>query len=217
MNGILAKVLPVYSAILEPFRSPDFGPKLATWLLVLALLFFLCFLLVSLRQAFGLRAALLTITGKNALKDEKERRHKFQTDYHSINLVLLSNRTISAAWQEFRKTLIFKGNQSTPVVFASVRPSAFFNPRGLLVQYDFVRSVPNYFVGLGLLGTFIGLIAALTFSTKSLTEAVDQNTIKEALNQLLTTAAAKFYISAAGLVASLVLSLLIRLVRRQMI
>ena len=62
-----------------------------------------------------------------------------------------------------------------------------------------------------MLGTFIGLIAALTFSTQSLTAAVDQEKIKEALNQLLTTAAAKFYISAAGLVASLVLSLLIRL------
>jgi DNA anti-recombination protein RmuC len=66
-------------------------------------------------------------------------------------------------------------------------------------------------VGLGLLGTFIGLIAALTFSTQSLTSAVDPAQIKEALNKLLTTAAAKFYISAAGLVASLVLSLLIKL------
>ena len=71
--------------------------------------------------------------------------------------------------------------------------------------------MPNFFVGLGLLGTFIGLIAALTFSTQSLTTAVDQTQIKAALSQLLTTAAAKFYISAAGLVASLALSLLIRL------
>jgi hypothetical protein len=51
-------------------------------------------------------------------------------------------------------------------------------------------------------GTFIGLIAALIFSTKSLTQATDQEQIKKALNLLLTTAAAKFYISAAGLVAS---------------
>ena len=92
MNGILAKVLPVYSAILEPFRSPDFGPKLATWLLVLALLFFLCFLLVSLRQAFGLRAALLTITGKNALKDEKERMACTRFERHEVKLTQLSVR-----------------------------------------------------------------------------------------------------------------------------
>jgi hypothetical protein len=71
-------------------------------------------------------------------------------------------------------------------------------------------------VGLGLLGTFIGLIAALTFATESLTKAVDPAQIKAALNQLLTTAAAKFYISAAGLVASLILSLLIRLMLKHL-
>ena len=51
----------------------------------------------------------------------------------------------------------------------------------------------------------------LSFSTESLTAAADQDQIKKALSGLLTTAAAKFYISAAGLVASLVLTLLIKL------
>jgi hypothetical protein len=91
----------------------------------------------------------------------------------------------------------------------------FFNPRSLRTQYEFVASLPNFFVGLGLLGTFIGLIAALTFSTESLTLATDQEQIKRALNRLLTTAAAKFYISAAGLIASLLLSLFIKLAVRE--
>jgi hypothetical protein len=82
------------------------------------------------------------------------------------------------------------------------------------VQYDFVRSLPNFFVGLGLLGTFIGLIAALTFSTQDLAVADDQAKIKAALSGLLTTAAAKFYISAAGLIASLILSLSITTVQK---
>ena len=72
-------------------------------------------------------------------------------------------------------------------------------------------ALPNFFVGLGLLGTFIGLIAALTFSSQNLTGATNQEEIKQALNGLLTTAAAKFYISAAGLISSLILSFLIRL------
>src|SRR6266852_5791833 len=110
-----------------------------------------------------------------------------------------------------RRTIIFRGNAQRAIILESTRPSNFFNARHLLVQYDFARSLPNFFLGLGLLGTFIGLIAALTFSTQSLTAAVDQEQIKEALNRLLTTAAAKFYISAAGLVASLTLSLLIKL------
>jgi hypothetical protein len=48
-----------------------------------------------------------------------------------------------------------------------------------------------------------------------MTGAVDQDQIKQALNLLLTTAAAKFYISAAGLVVSLILSLWIKLTIRK--
>jgi DNA anti-recombination protein RmuC len=211
MEAFLAYTFSLYSAILVPFGTPDFGPKLATGLLALAAAVFLCFLGFALPQAHRLRLALGVIKGKSKNETEHEKRATFQGNYDAIDSALLSNKTTSNVWQEFRKTLIFRGSSQRAIILASTRPSNYFNPRSLRVQYDFVRSLPNYFVGLGLLGTFIGLIAALTFSTKSLTTAVDQEKIKEALNQLLTTAAAKFYISAAGLVASLVLSLLIRL------
>ncbi len=214
MESFLAYAVSLYGAILVPFGTPDFGPKLATGLLALAVAVFLCFLCFALPQSYRLRSALVAIRGKSDNEAEHEKRTAFQTNYEAIDSALLSNKATSNVWQEFRKTLIFRGSLQRATILASTRPSNFFNPRSLLVQYDFVRSLPNYFVGLGLLGTFIGLIAALTFSTKSLTTAVDQEKIKEALNQLLTTAAAKFYISAAGLVASLVLSLLIRLTVR---
>jgi DNA anti-recombination protein RmuC len=211
MQAFLAYTFSLYNAILIPFGTPDFGPKLATGLLALAVAVFLCFLCFALPQAHRLRSALNVIRGKSNNETEHEKRTAFQGSFEAIDSALLSNKATSNVWQEFRKTLIFRGSSQRAIILASTRPSNFFNPRSLLVQYDFVRSLPNFFVGLGLLGTFIGLIAALTFSTKSLTTAVDQEKIKEALNQLLTTAAAKFYISAAGLVASLVLSLLIRL------
>jgi hypothetical protein len=216
MEDFLAPVFALYNAILVPFGTPDFGPKLATALLALAGLVFLSFLCFVLPQAYQLHLALASIKGSSRKRSEHEKRLEFQSNYASIDSALLSNRATSIVWQEFRKTLIFRGSGEKTIILASARPSNFFNARSLLVQYDFVRSLPNYFVGLGLLGTFIGLIAALTFSTKSLTAAVDQQAIKEALNQLLTTAAAKFYISAAGLVASLVLSLLIRLTLKQL-
>jgi hypothetical protein len=216
MAELLTRVFALYNAILEPFGSPDFGPKLATALLALAVMVFLCFLCFVLPQAYQLRAALVSIKGKSKSRTEHEKRLEFQKHYEAIDDALLSNRVTSNVWQEFRKTLIFRGSGENTIILASARPANFFNARSLLVQYDFVRSLPNYFVGLGLLGTFIGLIAALTFSTKSLTAAVDQQAIKDALNQLLTTAAAKFYISAAGLVASLALSLLIRLTLKQL-
>jgi hypothetical protein len=56
------------------------------------------------------------------------------------------------------------------------------------------------------------VVAALTFSTQDLAITDYQSKIKAALSGLLTTAAAKFYISAAGLVASLFSSLSIKIV-----
>jgi hypothetical protein len=207
MNTILTYIYSLYAALLVPFGTPEFGPKLATALLALAVLVLLGFFCFAAPQAIRLRAALSVIRGDTHKESEQKKRAIFRTNYETIDTALLYNKATSIVWQEFRKTLIFRD----ATILSSSRPQNFFNPRNLLVQYDFVRSLPNFFVGLGLLGTFIGLIAALTFSTQSLTSADNQEQIKTALNQLLTTAAAKFYISAAGLVASLILSLFIKL------
>jgi hypothetical protein len=203
----------LYGALLIPFTNEAFGPKLATLLLVLALAVFVIFLCFAVPQAVRLRAALVLIKGGSGKKTETEqqRRASFARDFAKIDAALSSNRTLSICWQEFRKSLMFRGNPPGSIILNSIHPQNFLNPRSLRVQYDFVRSLPNLFVGLGLLGTFVGLIAALTLSTKSLTTAVDQEQIKQALNGLLTTAAAKFYISAAGLVSSLFLAFFIRL------
>jgi hypothetical protein len=216
MNQILSYVYPLYDALLVPFGTPEFGPKLATALLALAILVFFAFLCFAVPQGLRLRRALNAIKSGADSESEQQKRALFQNEYEEIDIALHSNKATSTAWQEFRKTLIFRGEPPRAIILASSRPQNFFNPRNLLIQYDFVRSLPNFFVGLGLLGTFIGLIAALTFSTQSLTSAVNQEQIKSALNQLLTTAAAKFYISAAGLVASLALSLFIRIVLKRL-
>jgi hypothetical protein len=50
MNTILAYVSPIYDALLVPFGTSDFGPKLATGLLALALLVLLGFIGLALPQ-----------------------------------------------------------------------------------------------------------------------------------------------------------------------
>jgi hypothetical protein len=71
-------------------------------------------------------------------------------------------------------------------------------------------SAAGYFVGLGLLLTFIGLIAALSVAAPSV-NAANADQAKNALNQLLDAATFKFATSIAGLGGSLILSLLVRL------
>jgi hypothetical protein len=201
-----------YKVLLEPFRNDAFGPELATALLVVAAIILAVFLASAIPKAIRLRSALSTIKVGKATETEQERRANFQANYKQIDSTLSTNKGVSIVWQEFRKTLIPRTAGQRTLIFATTRPQEFFNTRNLRVQYDFVRSLPNFFVGLGLLGTFIGLIAALTFATQDLAVADDQAKIKAALSGLLTTAAAKFYISAAGLIASLILSLSIKTV-----
>jgi hypothetical protein len=206
----------LYGVFLEPFRHEAFGPKVATALLALAVLVFLGFLCIAVPQAVQLRTALAIIKGRSSNGNPQEKRKQFHRNFTNIDKSLLYNKAISSAWSEFRQLVTPDAPYRDGQVVISASPELFFNPRNLHLQYDFIRSLPNFFVGLGLLGTFIGLIAALTFSTQSLTSAADQAQIKEALNALLTTAAAKFYISAAGLISSLVLSLLLRIIIKRL-
>jgi hypothetical protein len=201
----------LYSAILTPFKNEDFGPTLATILLVLALTVLVGFLCFAIPQAIRLRLALSKIRTEDDLEDEQTKRANFIANYRTIDEALVKNRCVSRSWIEFRKNLIHHRDSQRALILCPTPAQAFFNPRTLRIQYEFVRSIPNFFVGLGLLGTFIGLIAALTFATQDLTRAVDQEQIKQALKGLLTTAAAKFYISAAGLVSFIVLSFVLRL------
>ena len=166
MQKIFEDIFTLYKDLLEPFRAPMFGPTVATYLLALALVVFLAFLCFAIPQALRLRAALSKIEGGSEGDSEHEKRATFQSNFDAIDHALLNNKVISSVWKEFRKTLVLRGEQSDAVVWGTARPNIFFNPRSLFVQYDFVRSLPNLFVGLGLLGTFIGLIAALILDGK---------------------------------------------------
>ena len=72
----------------------------------------------------------------------------------------------------------------------------------------YMPHIPNYFVGIGLLLTFVGLVAALNFATT----AVGGDAIQavKGLKNLLTAATFKFWTSIAGLLASILLSFFFR-------
>jgi hypothetical protein len=63
----------------------------------------------------------------------------------------------------------------------------------------------NTFVGVGLLLTFLGLVAALTFAAEGMRSA-DSNGMLGAMRDLLSAASSKFVTSIAGVGLSLVLN-----------
>src|SRR5260370_30835854 len=99
MDAFLAYTFSLYSAILVPFGTPDFGPKLATGLLVLAAVVFISFLFFAVPQAVRLRSALIAIRGGAHDDTEHDKRTALQNNYDAINDSLASNKATSIVLQ----------------------------------------------------------------------------------------------------------------------
>ena len=114
-----------------------------------------------------------------------------------------NHRTLGIAWKEFEETLVRSPmrNGQTPIG-NTVRPSNFFNLSDMGVSTAFWRAWPGVFVTLGLLLTFLGLIAALNTIGGDLSD--------DALSTLLTVASAKFIMSLTGLFCSIIFGFVLR-------
>jgi hypothetical protein len=127
--------------------------------------------------------------------------------FSSINQRLASNPVIGEAWRAFVRTLVPVPGQDG-VLGTTRRPREDLNESILTsagVNLRFYTAVPNYLVGLGLLFTFAGLVAALYFASAGVAAASIQEA-QEALRHLLAAATFKFMTSIAGLGASIVYS-----------
>jgi hypothetical protein len=127
--------------------------------------------------------------------------------FSSINQRLSSNPVIGEAWRAFVGTLVPVPGQDG-VLGATRRPREDLNESILTsagVNLRFYTAVPNYLVGLGLLFTFMGLVAALYFASAGVVAPSIQEA-QDALRDLLAAATFKFVTSIAGLGASIVYS-----------
>lgn len=115
---------------------------------------------------------------------------------------------ITAAWDEFRETLIQEENEGRTVLRNSVRPSSFFNLEDLHYGPGFSRYMPGLFVTVGLFLTFLGLISALQQIT-GLSDASPEE-MRASLDGLLGAASAKFIMSLTGLLASILFTVVLR-------
>ncbi len=134
----------------------------------------------------------------------------FATAFDGVSQKLRRHALIGPAWREFSRTLLRDDEQK--VVQNTVRPQSFINlahARERLFGLKMMPSIPGFFVGLGLLLTFIGLVLALHKAAGG-TNAASADAMKQSLGELLNAATFKFATSIAGLGASLALSLLFR-------
>ena len=135
---------------------------------------------------------------------------------------------LAIAWGEFRETTVGSDRLRN-----TVRPSVFFSRDELGLERGFWRLVPGLFVSLGLLLTFMGLVAALQQTsdilnvstaregtdlekqallqqTSDILDVGTESTV-QGLTTLLTIASAKFIMSLTGLLCSILFTFVVRI------
>jgi hypothetical protein len=127
--------------------------------------------------------------------------------YEGLRSIISGHRRLAHAWTEFAETLIVPA-VSGPIRNTS-RPHHYFNVHAAAesgLPLSFYLGLPNIFVGVGLLLTFIGLVSALHFSAQGVTSP-NVSEAQHALEGLLKAATFKFLTSISGVFASIALSL----------
>lgn len=146
----------------------------------------------------ALRAAFRTA----ASTDEK--RLAFAKSFEAVSGAMVRGRrgvgSLIRAWDEFRECLI--DDTATPIC-NTARPWTYFQ-RAVPRRQEIVFW-SNFFVGLGLVLTFFGIVVALNTAAQGMHEGATVQESQAALRELLIVASAKFFSSIGGLLASLIL------------
>lgn len=193
MNQLFTLLLP------WPWRA--FNPITDTFVYGIFLFFIIC-LGIFLWKTI-LRARLIKILGDQV----NQHRHPAKPNIlPHLKTEFDCNSELSEVWQEFENSLITrqpKENQEK-IVYKTDEASFFFSEERLLGQYmnlRFWNSVPALLVGLGILGTFVGLVGGLIpFSGISFEETGE---IRSAIEGLLSGVSTAFVTSVWGMLLSL--------------
>lgn len=201
MSSMQAALLPLFNI----FKQPDVAVGIAASMIATALIILVWFcikhMVPMLRTLRRVKKQLRAIPDHDA----------FNNDFARIDEVITGERMLKHGWEEFKETLILPQPNESGAIRNTARPSAYLNVGSVASELNlsFYQAIPNYFVGVGLLFTFLGLVAAIYFASEGVAGDVKQ--AKESLGNLLTAATFKFATSIAGLGSSILLSFLVKL------
>ena len=115
-------------------------------------------------------------------------------------------------WSEFVDTLELPAPGSDNLIRNTHDVSRYLNDATIIfprISFNFYQSVPNLLMGLGILGTFIGLAAGVGVASSGLSSG-NSSEITDSLRQLLAGSSLAFYTSICGISCSIVFGLVVR-------
>lgn len=132
------------------------------------------------------------------------------------------DRALKAIWREYGKTLhlqqeVVAGELKVTAVFSTVTSDAYFNAESVFegrINSEFFKHLPGILTGLGIIGTFLGLIVGLQ-SFASIELGNPQET-QRGLQQLMEAVGGAFVVSATAIVAAMAITLVEKLLVKQL-
>lgn len=176
-------------------------------LLVLFLAFVGYFALPALRQALLLKKVLQSLESKD-LKDAR--------DPQTLDKAFPKDGEIAHLWREYKKTL-YATSVETPdgiaeVRWASTAPAEVVWNSQLVVDQrvhaEFFKHLPGIFTGIGIIGTFFGLINGLSRFQVS----ANADVVRGSLESLMRTVGEAFFISATAITLAIIVTFVEKLV-----
>ncbi|MFN9749188.1 MAG: anti-phage ZorAB system protein ZorA [Burkholderiales bacterium] len=178
-----------------------------SFLVVLSLVFLVRFVFPAWRQSRLLKSVLQALEGKE-LRDS--------IDPQALDKAFPKEGKVAHLWREYKKTLYAVSGESTDGIakmrWASTAPAEVVWNSQLAVDQrvgaEFFKHLPGIFTGLGIIGTFFGLIEGLRlFKVSS-----DADIVRGSLESLMHSVGEAFYVSAVAISLAIVVTFIEKLV-----
>jgi ABC-type transporter Mla subunit MlaD len=135
----------------------------------------------------------------------------FPEQFYDVHDAVHASSIMKHPWREFNEALLRPGEHhllETSIIVNTRRPQQFFCEQAVirpLLDLRYFSSVSNTLTGLGILGTFLGLVAGIYLASAGIgSNNIDE--AKKALSHLLDGASLAFLTSIAGLATSMLFS-----------
>jgi ElaB/YqjD/DUF883 family membrane-anchored ribosome-binding protein len=185
-----------FDSFYSVFSVMPFQVKAITVLMIL--------LTISFLWKYLIKGIILYFRLSSLLHDLKKFRESGRIDPSEI-FTLKRGKDVFHLWHEYRDTLYEKkrvnpetGEEEIHAITSNVPAETYFTPQAIVdsrLSADFFRHLPGIFTGLGIIGTFSGLIKGLkAFNVSENTEIV-----RKSLENLLAGVSEAFIVSACAI------------------
>jgi len=217
-NAILLKLLPfsyidketqeVHFDFNYPFNLLTDGDKIITFVEVLLILLFV-FYFAKLIISWMIDRRQIHILGKLLNKYRKQIKEKNPNTHLDISEeypelleeINNSNHRLEKLWKEFDESLIKKSDGEKFIIRNSIDAEYFFNKKTMISHLGskLFNAIPGMLLGIGLMGTFVGLYFALIQLNVG-----DAEKLQESIKVLINMVGVKFAASIWGLGLSVI-------------